>query len=594
MTSSEGCRTIKRLLLATTLLSSTAFYISPASAAPNCASLASLTLPYHTTITLAQSYSAGQVVTGTTVAPVALCRVAATAKPGSHSNVKFEVWIPSDGSWNGKYQQVGNGGFAGSIQYAAVANAVSRGYAAASTDDGTSGPPAGAPAFIGNQDVLIDYGHRSLKVTSDNSKAIIVAFMNRGPRRSYFVGCSDGGREALQQAQRYPNDFDGIIVGSPTNDFVGEFGSSYLWNTQALLGGPQTAGVPDAYIPPSLLPVLSNKALAKCVGKDGGAPGDAFLSDPSMCRFDPREVQCKSGDAPGTCLSPAQVAAAKKIYAGAHSSRGELLFPGYEPGGEAAAGDWQSWLTGNSSATGGSQTALGKGFGCNLVEGTATCDYLAENVTQQYNIAKQTIQPIASAINPDLRAFARRGGKMIQYAGWADAAIAPQNGLNYYRAVQKKLGGDVTDFYRVFMVPGMAHCSGGAGVNAFGNGTVNGPVIDADHDLVKALERWVEQGRAPDKIIATHYVNNSASQGVQFQRPLCVYPQRGTYTGGDPNLASSFRCVTHKGGSDPRNLGPQAAYKDNDNDHGNGHDHDHDHGHDHDNDHGHDNGNHHH
>ena len=150
---------------------------------------------------------------------------------------------------------------------------------------------------------------------------------------------------------------------------------------------------------------------------------------------------------------------------------------------------------------------------------------------------------------------------MIQYAGWADAAIAPENGLNYYRKVTQTIG-DPRDFYRIFMVPGMAHCSGGAGPNAFGNGTSNGPVIDADHDLVKALERWVEQRIAPDKLIATHYVNNVSAQGVQFQRPLCPYPERGQYVGkGDPNDAANFRCVVHHDPFDPRNIGPQRAYK---------------------------------
>lgn len=215
-----------------------------AAAATSCASLTSLSLP-NTTITLAQSYTAGQVVSGTTIAPVALCRVAGTVKPGPNSNVHFEVWIPTDGSWNGKYQQVGNGGFAGSIQYSAVANAVSRGYAAASTDDGTSGPPSGAPTFIGNEDVLLDYGYRAIKVTTDDSKAIVKALTGKKPRYSYFVGCSDGGREALKEAQRYPDDFDGIIVGSPVNDQVGEFGSSYLYDMEVTLNGPQTAGVPE-------------------------------------------------------------------------------------------------------------------------------------------------------------------------------------------------------------------------------------------------------------------------------------------------------------------------------------------------------------
>jgi feruloyl esterase len=188
-----------------------------------------------------------------------------------------------------------------------------------------------------------------------------------------------------------------------------------------------------------------------------------------------------------------------------------------------------------------------------------SCDYLANDVVQQDNQARALLQPILSSVNPNLAPFRARGGKMIQYAGWSDAAIAPQNGLNYFTRVQQAIG-KTDDFYRVFMVPGMAHCSGGLGANAFGNGTVNGPVIDADHDLVAALERWAEQGVAPDRIIATHYVNNVAAQGVQFQRPLCPYPQRAEYVGGDANAASSFASVAHHDPFDPRNMGPQRAY----------------------------------
>ena len=542
-----------------------------AAAATSCADLTGLSLP-NTTITLAQSYNSGDTVTGTTKAPAGLCRVAGTVKPGPNSNVHFEVWIPTDGSWNGKYQQVGNGGFAGSIQYAAVANAVSRGYAAASTDDGTSGPPSGAPTFIGNEDVLLDYGYRAIKVTTDDSKAVIKALTGHNPRYSYFVGCSDGGREALKEAQRYPDDFNGIIVGSPVNDQVGEFGSSYLYDMEVTLNGPQTAGVPDAYIPSSKLALLSTPALAKCLGKDGGVATDAFLSDPRQCFFDPGVAECTAGQDPSTCLTAAQVEAARKIYFGPHNHRGELLFPGYEPGGEAATGDWTSWITGSSPTAPGSQYTLGYGFGCDLMQGVTTCNYLGIDVDQQDATARKTLQPILSSVDPDLRPFKRHGGKLIQYAGWADTAIAPENGLNYYRSVEREMG-DVHEFYRVFMVPGMAHCSGGAGPNSFGNGTANGPVIDAEHDILKALESWVEQGVAPRKIIATHYVNNVAAQGVQFQRPLCPYPKRGEYKGsGDPNDASSFKCVNHFDDFDPRNLGPQVAYHDHHDDH---HDHDH-------------------
>jgi len=534
---------------------------APAAFADSCSALAAAQLP-NTTITLAQTYAAGSVVTGSTKAPVTLCRVAGTTRPGPQSNVHFEVWIPTDGSWNGKYQQVGNGGFAGAVQFAAIANAASRGYAAASTDDGTAGPPRGAPSFINNPDVLLDYGYRAIKVTGDNSKALIRMLTGSAPSHSYFVGCSDGGREALQQAQRFPQDFDGIIVGSPVNDQVGEFGSSYLYDSQATLSGPRTNGVPDAYIPPSKLSLLTNAVLAQCAGHDGGLATDGFLMDPRQCRFDPRDVQCKGNQDPGTCLTAAQVQAAQKIYDGPHD-HGILLFPGLEPGGEGTPGGWQSWITGNSPTSFGSQYTLGLGFTCSLMQGLVTCDYLAADVVQQDNEARALLQPILSSVNPDLAPFRARGGKMIQYAGWSDAAIAPQNGLNYFTRVQQTVG-RTDDFYRVFMAPGMAHCSGGAGLNAFGNGTVNGPVIDADHDLVKALERWVEQGVAPDRLIATHYVNNDATQGVQFQRPLCPYPQRAEYVGGDPASAASFACVAHHDPFDPRNIGPQRAYMGND------------------------------
>ncbi|HEY2816347.1 MAG TPA: tannase/feruloyl esterase family alpha/beta hydrolase [Casimicrobiaceae bacterium] len=553
---------LRRKFVASPLAAAVIILYAVPAAAITCADLAGLSLP-NTTITRAQLYSAGDVVSGTTKAPVGLCRVAGTIKPGPQSNVHFEVWIPTDGSWNGKYQQIGNGGFAGSISLTGIANSVSRGYATAGTDDGTSGSPpavpAGAPAFIGNMDVLLDYGYRAVKATTDDSKAIINTLMGKAPRYSYFVGCSDGGREALQSAQRYPSDFDGIIAGSPVNDQVGEFGASYLYNMQATLTGPQTNGVPDAYIPTSKLPLLTNAALAACVGKDGGVATDAFLSDPRQCRFDPGVVKCKKGQDPNTCLTPAQVDAAQKIYDGPHD-HGILLFPGLEPGGESVSGDWNSWITGSSPAAPGSQYSLGFGFGCDLMLGLTSCNYLGLDVVAQDDRARQMLEPILSSVNPDLNAFRAHGGKMIQYAGWADAAIAPQNGLNYYEKVTHTVH-DPQDFYRVFMVPGMAHCSGGAGPNAFGNGTTNGPVIDADHDLVKSLERWVEQGVAPDRIIATHYVNNAAAQGVQFQRPLCPHPQRAEYVGGDPNNAASFACVAHHDPFDPRNIGPQRAYK---------------------------------
>ena len=201
------------------------------------------------------------------------------------------------------------------------------------------------------------------------------------------------------------------------------------------------------------------------------------------------------------------------------------------------------------------------GFWCDQVFGKANCLYLSINIDQEFEKASKTIAPIVNATNPDLTSFERHGGKMIQYAGWADTAIAPENGLNYYGNVAKRMK-DVHDFYRVFMAPGMAHCYGGGGPNSFGNGASNGPVIDAEHDLLKALELWVEQGRAPDKIIATKYVNDDPLQGIAFQRPLCPYPQIAEYDGqGNTTDPYSFKCVADKDRRTPGNHEPQAAYR---------------------------------
>jgi hypothetical protein len=544
-------------VLTYTTLTSFSLQIGPSAAASMCANLTGLSLP-QTKITLARSYRAGEMVSGVTKAPVGLCRVAGTSKPSSDSNIKFEVWVPTNGRWNGKYEQIGNGGFAGTIWVSYIADAVSRGYAAAATDDGTSGPPLGAATFIGHPDVLKDFGYRAVKITTDNSKAIIKRLTGKNPSYSYFSGCSDGGREALMEAQRYPNDFDGIIVGSPANDLAG-LGASFLWNMQALLAGPQTHGVPDAYIPAKKIVLLSTLALSKCVGKDGGVSSDAFLNDPTICHFDPAVAQCTTGQDPDMCVTPAQVEAVKKLYSGPHNLAGELLFPGYEPGSGANTMNWPEWLVGTSSTSPGSQYAMTAAFWCNAVLGKPTCPFLG--LGGEFEASTQSIALMANSTDPDLAQFRSRGGKLIQYAGWADTAIAPENGLNYYRKVTSVMG-DVHDFYRVFMAPGMAHCYGGLGPNSFGNGDNHGPVIDAKHDLLKALETWVERGGAPDKIIATKYFNDDPAKGVALQRPLCPYPQISRYDGrGRTWDETSFECLTGKGHDDPRNRGLQDAYR---------------------------------
>lgn len=555
----RGKRRSRRHLL-TAIFASTAavaLHVGAASAENTCDDLVNFVLP-DTAITIAQFYSKGKRIVGMVDAPVDLCRVAGTVKPSSDSNIKFEVWIPTDGSFNGNYEQIGNGGYAGNIWMSYIANAVSRGYAAAATDDGTSGPPLGAATFLGHPDVQIDYGYRAIKMTSDNAKAIIEKLSGHRPYYSYFTGCSDGGREALMEVQRYPNDFDGIIAGSPANDLVG-LGMSFLWNTKALFGGPQTDGVPDAYIPANKLALLSGPALSQCVGKDGGISTDAFLNDPSACHFDPSVVLCQPGQDPGVCLTPAQVGAAAKLYRGPHNRNGELVFPGYEPGSESNPANWPQWLVGTSSTSPGMQSALTSEFWCDEVMGNAGCDVLG--IRHGFLSAVEIAAPIVNSTNPDLSEFRNRGGKIIQYAGWADTAIAPENGLNYYRKVESVMG-DIQGFYRVFMAPGMAHCYGGAGPNSFGNGTSDGPVIDAEHDILKALERWVEFGIAPNKIVATKYLDDDPANGIAFQRPLCPYPQISRYDGhGNTSGPAKFECTSENVPFAPANADIQAAYR---------------------------------
>src|SRR5689334_9650573 len=342
---------LKPVVLATVSLATVFLAATAAPAATTCEGLASLSLP-HGQVTATQTITGGTFNTppGCTTGSMGcttntglpqFCRVAGTATPTNDSIINFEVWIPTDDSFNGKYEQLGCGGFCGTIGYGALANAIKRGYASAATDDGSQA--GGLPNFaLGHPEKIIDYAYRALKETTDKSKAVITALTGEGPQRSYFNGCSKGGHEALMEAQRYPDDFDGIIVGSPAN-FQTHLLSGFIWNEQALLNDPAS------YLPPSLLPVLSKAALAHCVGQDGGVKTDVFLNDPRDCHFDPAAVQCVSGQDPNTCLSSAQVRAARKIYRGLRDpATGELIFPGYEPGSESNPSNWQAWIVGTS------------------------------------------------------------------------------------------------------------------------------------------------------------------------------------------------------------------------------------------------------
>ena len=543
------------------------FFSAGKANAATCESLTRLNLP-HAKITQAQF------ITGGSFTPPGLpmelkdlppfCRVTLTSSPTPDSLINIEVWVPVKEAWNGKYLQAGCGGFCGTVQYQYIplARAIRRGYASAAADAGNQLPGDGKFA-LGHPEKVIDFSYRGLKETTEKAKAIIAALVGKGPQRSYFNGCSGGGREALIEAQRFPEDFDGIIVGAPANNWTRMF-AGMVANEQALLS--DTA----SYIAPAKLPILSKAVLAQCVKHDSGIPGDTFLSDPLNCKFDPVTVQCTTGQDPNTCLTPEQARAAKAIYGGPHDPRtGKQIAPGFLPGNEDDPADWPIWITGASreanlsgnnvaptlplsTSRGGLQGFYGNSFFAYFVFQDPQFDFHTFDISAALVVADNGVGRVIDATDPDLRPFKRHGGKIIQYHGWADAVLTPKNSVNYYNEVRAVLRGKATsdspsfkeiqEFYRLFMVPGMGHCAGGPGPNEFG-AFRDAPVADADHDILRALERWVEQGIAPEKIVATHFVNGNPASGIQFQRPLCPFPRAAHYDGkGDPADANSFIC----------------------------------------------------
>jgi feruloyl esterase len=525
----------------TVLLISGVFGKTSGAAQGPCESLAQLALP-NTKITLAQSVAAGAFTPppGQNFMPgmpanykdlPAFCRVVAEVSPTPDSAIKLEVWLPASG-WNGKYQGQGNGGFAGMIGYPALGAAIKRGYATAGTDTGHAG--GDAAWALGHPEKVIDFGYRGIHEMTLKAKALIEAFYSDHPQHSYFASCSDGGREALMEAQRFPQDYDGILAGAPAN-FWTHLLVDAMWVVQA------TTLDQPSYIPAGKLPAIGAAVLAACDAQDGVA--DGILNDPRQCHFDPATLLCKGADS-NSCLTAPQVTALEKIYAGPRDSAGNHLFPGYLPGAEEGPGGWGLWITG--SGPGRSLLSFfGTQFFTDMVYEQAGWDYKTFNLDQATKLADSKTASALNATDPNLKPFRARGGKLVMYHGWGDAAIPAPNTIDYYRSVVAAMGQRKTDsFLRLYMAPGMQHCGDGPGPNSFGQGA-NFPPYDPEHNIYTALEQWVEKGVAPSKIIATKYVNDFApARGVKMTRPLCPYPQAAKYKGaGDTNDAANFVCA---------------------------------------------------
>jgi len=505
-----------------------------------CDHLSTAKIP-NTTITLAQQVAAGEFkgppapFSGVDITPLykslpAFCRVLAEAKPTSDSDIKIEVWLPASG-WNGKLQGIGNGGFAGLIDSMQLAMAVKAGYAATATDTGHTGSPIDAAWAIGHPEKVADFGHRGIHEMTRVAKALVQSYYGKAQLRSFFAGCSDGGREALMEAQRYPEDYDGILAGAPANNWTPLLATA-AYDTQALTLDPAS------FIPPAKIPTIAAAVNAAC--DEGDGVRDGILNDPRTCHFDPSTIQCKAEDS-DKCLTAAQVTALKKLYQGTLDSRGQVVFPGYLPGAEDGPGGWGLWITGPAPAKS-LMSFFGNGFFSGFVYEKADWDYKTFKVDPDLKAANEKTAQALNATDPDLKPFKARGGKLILYHGWNDPAITALNTINYYDSMINKMGQkNVDSFVRLYMAPGMQHCGGGPGADSFGAvGDLN--FTDPQRSVDAALEQWVEKGTAPGTIIASKFEGEDRTKS-KMTRPLCAYPQAAKYKGSsDTNDAANFSC----------------------------------------------------
>lgn len=464
------------------------------------------------------------------------CRVHGEIKPTPDSLIKFEVWLPAE--WNGKFEQLGSGGLSGSINLFVLAAEMKKGFATAGTDDGHQGSPVDGSWVIGHPEKIKDFGYRAVHETNEKSKQIVAAFYQKAPKYSYFNGCSEGGREAMMEAQRYPEDFNGILAGATAHKWT-ELMAAFAWNAQAL---NSTA----SFISPAKRNAIREAALAACGSQDGVK--DVYIKDPLSCHFDPSVLLCKDSDSDG-CLTADQLSALKKIYSGPKNPRtGKQISSGYEPGAEGVQGipgiAFDSYVYGAGPGTS-LDAIFSSAFYGGFVFENPTWKFSDLNFDKDIATTQEKVGASLDANNPDLSAFRAHGGKLIHYHGWNDGSPSPHHSVEYYDDVMAKMGGfkKTSKFYRLFMVPGMMHCGAGPGPNLFGNMLDFTAPNDPDRNIFVALERWTEQGVAPDKIIATKYTNDDPSKGVEMTRPLCPYPQISKWTGkGAASDAQNWTC----------------------------------------------------
>jgi feruloyl esterase len=501
-------------------------------------------------------------------APLAapFCRIEGYLTPTADSHIGFELWLPDPERWNRKFQAVGNGGFLGTINQRASVAPVLNDYAVMTTDLGHRNAPGkteDASWAPGHPDKVIDYAWRGQHLATVAAKKITQAYYGVAPAHSYFTGCSAGGIRGLINLFRFPKDFDGYLIGAAHADHIGqEFAA--MWNTlEASLKNPVEA------LRPAQVTMLHSQVLRQCV-KAKAVPGDAFLSDPQSCRFDVKALTCKPGQAPDSCLSAAQVQHVERIYRGPVNPRtGKAILAGIMPGSELS---WDRYFTGKTNpAQPDRPWSSFMGYIANTPDWLNEQKYQGFDFDRDIDAVKAKIvggEPLGSSWNAadhDLEAFRVAGGKLIQYHGWDDPNIPPLAAaqlladVTLQQARGRKLSpakaeAATAEFYRLFMVPGMGHCSGGDGPWAFGQPGQDAAGTGPDHDPVAALERWVEQGVPPEQFIGMSPPDKApgkepAKAPAGMTRPICRYPLVPVYKGqGSTDEADNFTCARRKSG----------------------------------------------
>jgi feruloyl esterase len=500
-------------------------------AQPNCEGLASSGIP-GMQITSSVAVPAGTLTLpggrGTAGVKVpAFCRVAVTLE----KEVRMELWLPQQ--WNQKLLAVGNGGLAGSISLNAMTRPLQLGYAVSSTDTGHQAESSTDGEWALNRmDRVLNFADRATHLMAEADKVILARYYRNQLAHAYFQGCSQGGHEAMIEAQRYPNDFEGVIAGDPANNWTHHYIGGHLWIGLATQG--------DGWMPADKITLLADAVNDKCDALDGIK--DGVLNDPRRCHFNPEELLCKGSDT-SKCLTSAQVTAVQKIWSGLRTPQGQVIYPGLVPGGEGGGtggGGWSTYMVGSGPGQG-RHAMLAAPFFRFMVFDDPNWDMRTfhfephDGFDSDVDYTDTRLAAVFNAVNPDLSQFKGRGGKLIHYHGWSDPDISPLNSVNYFESVVKAQGNDVqglrntVGFYRLFMVPGMWHCGGGPGATSF--------------DMLDALDRWVDKGQAPERIVASRVVNGA----TQRTRPLCPYPLESQWKGtGSTDDAANFVCAPPK------------------------------------------------